>query len=331
MKVLTRRLWTAEEYTHPLSYGFLPKLTLYLHEDGVPRPCVIVAPGGGYEYLCAWEGEPVALAFYRMGYQAAVCTYTTNLATTIPVGRQALADLSRSLRYLRSNAQEYGIDGGHIAVCGFSAGGHLCASLCVHHQDVKDSLYGDVSNRPDAAILAYPVITSGEYAHPESFLSLLGAQATQEERDYFSLEKQVTDQTPPCFIWQTMVDTIVPVENSALFVESCRNHHVPFAYHVFSTGAHGIGLGDAAWAAGSYDGSYVEEQCVLLARLVRQGILERPGRDDGELRRFETAEARAALAAGREPFPEVAQWPTLADQWLQTTWHTQTPQPHENP
>lgn len=316
MQILTQRLWTPEEYRHPLSFGFIPSLTLYLHEDAEPRPCVIVAPGGGYEYLCVWEGEPIALAFHRLGYQAAVCTYTTNMATGVPVGHQAMEDLSRSVRLLRQGADQYRIDPGRIAVCGFSAGGHLCGSLAVHYRDIADSRYPDTSNRPDAAILAYPVITSGVYAHRESFVSLLGSNPARKELDYFSLEKQVTPNTPPCFLWQTREDLIVPVQNSTLFTQACACNRVPYAHHAFTTGAHGIGLGDEAWARGDYGGSYVEEQCALLTRLVRQGSLSRPGRDNRELDRFVSPKAKAALARGRVPFPEVSMWPNLADCWL---------------
>lgn len=320
MQSITIPLWTPEEYRHPLSFGFLPSLTLYLHEDSSPRPCVVIAPGGGYEYLCVWEGEPVALAFYRMGYQAAVCTYTTNLATGIAVGTQAMEDLSRSVRLLRHGARQYQIDPERVAVCGFSAGGHLCGSLCVHYRDIADSCYPDTSNRPDAAILAYPVITSGVYAHRESFVSLLGPSPSREELNYFSLEKQVKRDTPPCFLWQTMHDSIVPIQNSSLFAQACAFNQVPYAHHIFTTGAHGIGLGDEDWAAGNYGGSYVEQQCMLLTQRVRSGSLSRPGRDLRELDRFDNHSAKAALASGRTPFPEVAMWPVLADCWLKQTY-----------
>lgn len=201
-------------------------------------------------------------------------------------------------------------------MCGFSAGGHLCASLCTHYEDIPDPIYGEVSNRPDAAVLAYPVITSGVHAHRESFVSLLGNAPPQELLDYYSLEKQVTPQTPPCFLWQTMHDAIVPVENSRLYAEACRKQGVSYAHHIFTTGIHGMGLGNEAWAAGAYGSDYVEEQCAILTKLVRQGILRRPGRDGRELDRFDDAAARAAAKCGGKAFPEAAMWPEMADQWL---------------
>ena len=279
---------------------------------------MVVVPGGGYEYLSASEGELVALEFYRRGYQAVVCTYTTNLATTIPVGDQAMQDLSRSVRLIRKNAEQWHVNADQIVVCGFSAGGHLCASLCTHYVDIADPAYEGISNRPDAAILAYPVITSGKYAHRESFLSLLGREAKAEMLDYFSLEKHVTSMTPPCFLWQTMHDAIVPIQNSQLFAEACRLHGVPYAHHVFSTGEHGISLANDEWAAGAYNGHYVEEQCAILTKLVRQGVLCRPGRDMHELDRFDMEEAKISVKQQETSFPEAAIWPTLADQWIQS-------------
>jgi hypothetical protein len=87
-------------------------------------------------------------------------------------------------------------------------GAHLCASVCVHYEDVeeKNAAYMGLSNRPDAAILSYPVITSGEKAHRDSFTALLGADATEAELAYYSLETQVSGHTPPCFVWSQLAE-----------------------------------------------------------------------------------------------------------------------------
>ena len=114
-----------------------------------------------------------------------------------------------------------------LAVCGFSAGGHLCGSLCVHCEDIPDNeTYKEISNRPDAAVLCYPVITSGEKAHRGSFDALLGEGASAEELEYMSLEMQVTKNTPPCFVWATVSDQAVPVENTLMFLQACREKGV---------------------------------------------------------------------------------------------------------
>ena len=198
-------LWEEGEYEYPLAFGFIPNIVSYLHEHTEKRPCILVVPGGGYCMVSPMEGELVALEFYKKGYNAFVCTYTTNLFGMAPLQDQPMKDLSRAIRYIRANSEEFHILENHLTVCGFSAGGHLCGSVCVHFEDIKDDnlKYADISNRPDSAIFSYPVITSGEHAHRGSFEALLGKEATEEVLEYMSLEKQVTTDTPPCFLLQS--------------------------------------------------------------------------------------------------------------------------------
>ncbi len=170
------------------------------------------------------EGEIVAKEFYEKGYNAFICIYTTDLLRLAALKMQPIRDLSRAIRYIRVHSDEFNIHTNQLVVCGFSAGGHLCGSVCVHYADINDENpnYAHVSNRPDASILSYPVITSGKYAHRDSFLTLLGNEATEDELEYMSLEKQVTEQTPPCFLWHTATDELVPVENSYLYAKECK-------------------------------------------------------------------------------------------------------------
>lgn len=317
-------IWSTEEYRYPLSYGFLPTLTGYLHQDGEERPCIIVVPGGGYEYLSPGEAEMVALEFYSRGYQTYVCVYTTNLAVPVPLGLQPLKDLSRAVRLIRERAGKDGINPDRIILCGFSAGAHLCGSLCVHHRDVRDenAALNLISNAPSAAILAYPVITGFDYSrqepgkgywHHQCFVRLLGERPTQEETDYFSLEKHVDSQTPPCFLWHTARDSIVPVENSFLFAQACLRKDVPCALHIFSAGDHGLSLANRLWARGEYGSDYVLEQSKRIAREVKAGRLERPGRDAGEIERFCQGKR---IPKPQKPVCEAARWPQMADEWL---------------
>ena len=101
-----------------------------------------------------------------------------------PLKDQPMRDPSRAIRFIRSRAGEFCIDPDRLVICGFSAGGHLCASVCVHFADISDEVYEGISNRPDAAILSYPVITSGDKAHQGSIQALLGADATEAELKY---------------------------------------------------------------------------------------------------------------------------------------------------
>jgi acetyl esterase/lipase len=143
----------------------------------------------------------------------------------------------------------------------------------VHFDDIKDqnSEYEKISNRPDGVILSYPVITTGEYTHKDSVKTLLGENPTDEELEYFSLEKQVKENTPPCFIWQTQEDDAVPVENSYLFAMALREKKVPFAHYVFPKGFHGLTIANDAFFKGWSGGDYTMEQTMRAAFSVKDG------------------------------------------------------------
>ena len=97
--------------------------------------------------------------------------------------------------------------------------------------------------RPNGMILSYPVISSGKFAHTGSFEALLGADSSDpEKRKKQSLEFQVTTDTPPTFLWHTVTDDCVPVENSLLFFEALHKYKVPVELHLYPTGVHGLSL-----------------------------------------------------------------------------------------
>lgn len=325
MKKERVNLWGSREYSYPLANGFIPNLVSYLHEDDELRSAMIVVPGGGYSIVSPSEGEIVAKKFYAAGYQAFVLTYTTNIFQTSPLKRQPLMDLSRAIRIIRKNATVWNIESSRVAICGFSAGGHLCADACVHYQDIKDdeSVYGSISNRPDAAVLCYPVITSGKYAHRDSFVSLLGVDATEEELEYESLEKQVTEDTPPCFLWQTATDDLVPVQNSLLFAQALQERGIPYALHIFSDGVHGLSLADSEWASMNWgEGQYTTEQVTRVIQGVQDGTLLVPiDKNHPALQIFQMgSEEVKKMMASNMPNPEVAVWLRMADQWIQKTF-----------
>ena len=244
-------LWKKEEYQYPCAGEFLPNITAYLHEDGQARPAVLVVPGGGYVMVSPTEGEIVAMRFFEAGYQAFVLTYTTNMFRITPLGKQPLKDISRAVCYIRSHAEKLCVQGDRIVCCGFSAGAHLVGSLAVHYHDpeLKEGCSHEVSGRPDAVLLCYPVITSGEKAHRESFDLLLGEEPSEEQLVWASLENHVTNDTPPAFLWQTLTDELVPVENSILYARACRRAGVPCELHLFMEGRHGMSLANEDWAA----------------------------------------------------------------------------------
>lgn len=321
MQSNTYPLWSEYEYKYPLAFGFIPNIVSYLHEeDSTARPALLVVPGGGYCVVSPTEAEIVALEFYQKGYNTFVLTYTTNILMRVPLKLQPLKDLSRALRFIRKEASAFHIDPKKVAVCGFSAGGHLTASSAVHYDDIADDnpIYVGLSNRPDAVLLSYPVITSGEMAHRGSFLALLGADATEEELRYMSLEHHVKPTTPPTFLWQTVTDEAVPVDNSYLFANACREQGVFHEHHVFSNGAHGLSLANDEWYSGKFGKPYTME----LMQRIKESVMKGELAVSPELNTFfsksdeENERDRKNLMPELKPDVSVAIWPVLADHWL---------------
>lgn len=217
-------------------------LNVYLREaapampDAVLRPMVVVVPGGGYNHVSPREGDPVALQFAAAGYHTAVLHYSVGEGAR---NYQPLRQLSEAIGLLRANAQTWNILPEKIAVCGFSAGGHLALSSAV-----MDLPEGELQHRPNAVILGYPVITAGEFAHRGSFEMLAGGKdpATQQK---FALEDKITPRTPPVFVWHTMEDQTVPVENTLLLLAALRRAGVPCEAHLFEKGVHGTSISTA--------------------------------------------------------------------------------------
>ena len=105
--------------------------------------------------------------------------------------------------------------------------------------------------QPNGCILSYPVISSGPFAHRDSFTALLGTQYSEELLEKVSLEKRVTSDMPPVFIWHTFTDETVPTENSLLFVQALREKHISTEFHLYSIGTHGLSLSTTETDAGT--------------------------------------------------------------------------------
>ncbi len=207
-------------------------------DDGA-RWAVLILPGGGYEVVAPGEGEPVALAFLNAGVQAFVLEYSVS-----PVcWPQAFLEAAAALSFLRRNASHYGVRPDHIAVCGFSAGGHLagCLSNLWNSTILRETLgLAPAEVRPDAAILSYPVISAFAAPVCSSFRTLLGGDGPIPEA--LSLERSVTPENPPAFLWTTSTDGSVSPENTLLYANALRENGVPYELHVFSQGPHAMGL-----------------------------------------------------------------------------------------
>ena len=218
------------------------ELTVYLREasDAMPltvtRPLVLVVPGGGYGHLSPREGDPVAVRFLAAGYHAAVLHYSVGEAAR---DYRPLAQISGALAALRAHAAAWGIRPQQIAVCGFSAGGHLALSSAV--LALPDPAAAAAQERPNAVILSYPVVTAGQYAHRGSFVNLSGSEDLAAHAA-FGLEDKITPAAPPVFVWHTMADEAVPVENTLLLVAALRKAGVPCEAHLFPEGSHGLSV-----------------------------------------------------------------------------------------
>lgn len=200
------------------------------------RPMVIVVPGGGYSYVSPREADPIALQFAAAGYHTAILTYSTGENAR---NYQPLRQLAQAIGLLREKAEPWNILPDKIAVCGFSAGGHLAMSSAV--LQIPDETG---QPRPDAVILAYPVITAGEYAHRGSFVQLAGSEDVKKQEP-FTLENKITPETPPVFVWHTMEDRSVPVENTLMLIGALHKAGVRCEAHLFEKGAHGTSLNTA--------------------------------------------------------------------------------------
>ena len=317
-------LWSETEYTYPLAFEFRPHIRTYLHPDPTVRPAVLICPGGAYNAVCPSEAQAIAEMFYRKGYQAFVLVYTTDVTSTAPLRLQPMQDASRAIRLLRSKAAEFRIDPKRLAVSGFSAGGHLAACMCVHFADLSDPNpeLARYSNRPDAAILGYAVLDFGEYAHAGTVLALLGEQPGQTERDYMSPCKNVTKDTPPCFIWHTAQDEYVPVEGSYRFAEACRRAGVAYAHHVFCTGPHGLSLANDMWIHRQWEDQDTLEQVDILVKRIRagkQGYNSKSAMLQGFLDHPTILDTlRYSFSPATHPNAEVAVWPELVEPWLES-------------
>ncbi len=250
-------------------------LTAYLHEpDGMRRQAVIICPGGAYLFLSDREGEPVARAYNDAGLQAFVLNYSVGDRATggVPLIEGALA-----IRYVRAHAKEWGIDPDAVFICGFSAGGHLaamCGTLWADEQvqtALKTDLDGNIppgdgpvsDGKPTATILGYPVISAHTPA-ADPWLSTsiavmcgvedyrgAGDRPWHPDTDRYSLELHVDTTTAPAFIWHTADDDSVPIESTLVYATALSRAGVPFEYHVYPHGPHGLSLATAETAGGN--------------------------------------------------------------------------------
>ncbi|MFT3951434.1 MAG: alpha/beta hydrolase [Oscillospiraceae bacterium] len=217
------------------------------------RHAILICPGGGYDYCSEREAGPVALRFLGAGLNAFVLRYSC-VKKRFPT---AALEVAAAIKYIRDNADALDINPDKIIACGFSAGGHLAASLSnFWNSPLLTEPLGckpeDI--KPNGSMLCYPVITSGAYCHEGSILNLIGEEQSAELRALVSLEDRVGAHTPPTFLWHCSDDGCVPVENILFYMASLSRAHVPFESHIYDNGGHGLSLCDFTTA--TWDGHY---------------------------------------------------------------------------
>lgn len=224
-----------------------PELTIY-HPDPekATGQAILVFPGGGYSIIAIQhEGHEIAEWYSNQGVLAAVLKY--RLPDPELVTRHwdiPLDDAKAAILKIRSNAKQWSIQENQVGVLGFSAGGHLAASLSVHGKTSQDQA---LNTRPDFSILIYPVISMDPaLTHQGSRSKLLGQKMDTEYEVFYSNEKHVDINTPPAFLVHSWDDTAVPVQNSIAYAQALADKKIKTELHLFQKGGHGYGKGNAA-------------------------------------------------------------------------------------
>lgn len=253
----------------------------YGRKDTV-KPAMLVCPGGGYTEVSRNEGEPVALAFAAEGYHAFVLKYSVKIEHPFP---QALMELAAAMKLIRSRAKEWLIDPEHISVAGFSAGGHLAASLgeCYSEPFLTEALRCSAEDiKPNSLVLGYPAfslnpVREGEEM-PQYLIDLIEQglmmdfrgpnirqiltgklDYTEAELERVNLLKHVSSKMPPLFIFGCFADMVIPVNDWLAMANLCKEKNVPCELHIYANGCHGQGLykkhcsDENAWAGNHMD------------------------------------------------------------------------------
>lgn len=234
----------------PTEKGYMPTLNLYLLEEkDKPRPIVLIAPGGGYTSVSA-EEDRIVTQYNAAGFHAAVLQYSVK-PHHFPESEQ---DLMLAIGLVRENAEEWGILKDRVAVCGFSAGGHLCACVSTIWKKIGEERF-----KPDAAILYHGVLTA-RLDHCRDFIVDHVGSDDAEVQELAFCDRQVSSDTPPTFLYGTFEDKLANVENLLYYGEMLAKHKVPFEMHVLPEGGHCTSwCDDTIWAkpAGKRDFNYI--------------------------------------------------------------------------
>lgn len=240
-------------------------LTAYIQDSTVDykflgeRPAIIICPGGAYIGITEKETEPVALRFLVAGYQAFVLKYS--IGANIARFPAPFIDAAKAIMYVRENSRRWCVNPDKISLCGFSTGGQVAATLAATWQEDYLSKALNADNqlfKPNALILGYPLLDLHQFKikkqekNPEMqpllemiFSSAYGTlNPSKLQMDEWNCKNRITSHMPPTFLWMTSEDALVDVEEGLDFIKVIAANNIPFEYHIFEKGAHGLSLGD---------------------------------------------------------------------------------------
>lgn len=232
------KLWEHEIPQYHAEYDTPNSMTAFPVPTWQKLPAIVIFSGGGYRVRTEHEGEEIARFYQSRGIHAFVVHYRLR-PNKFPC---ALMDAQRAVKIIKKNADQYAVDENRIFVIGFSAGGHLAASLATTLRDyakVGDE-YDDITPDVAGAILGYPWLSDLDIDAPPGNHIL--TERLGESEEGFVLYNNVTEKTPPCFIWHTADDQVINVTQSLKFAQALKAHQVPFEMHIFPKGSHGLGL-----------------------------------------------------------------------------------------
>lgn len=219
--------------------GYLDTYVLDPIYQGRIRPAMLVIAGGGYSAVSLREKEPIALRYTIKGITPFTLTYSVK-PLHFPT---QLLEASMAMIYIREHAEEFMIDPEKICAIGFSAGAHLTGMLATMFdcKEVKEA-FGERAKliKPNEVIFSYAVVSNEYYAHQGSITNISGGCKRLANR--LSIEKHVKKNSPPAFIWGTLNDGVVPSENSFALARAYKEKGIPFEFHIFENGSHGLSV-----------------------------------------------------------------------------------------
>ena len=222
------------------------------------RPAVVVCPGGGYNFCCSREADPVAMQYMAQGYNSFVLEYATKEKAVFP---NSLLDLCAAMKLIRENAEQWGVLKDKIAVGGFSAGGHLAASLGVYWNDPEILAKSGCKSeeiKPNALILIYPVLSTTWMENKKQLERIIGQNDWDATYKKLNLQTAVTKATPPAFLCHTVRDCAVPCKDRMKFATALLDAGVPCELHLFPNGDHGLVLGKKHANPNGEDASFAQ-------------------------------------------------------------------------